>query len=323
MPELPEVETVRLSLLSCLPGKQIRKVELGSGHTVRYPRSAKFCAELAGQIFVGIDRRGKYLLSRLSGGLCLVIHLGMSGRLLLRNQETASLTHVRMSITFKDGSILCLQDPRRFSRVWLVNSKAAITTVVPALEKIGVEPLSENLTEPYLHQKLLTRTQAVKAVLLDQAVIAGLGNIYADETLFKAHIHPLASARTLTGAQRQCLIDAIKSVLTSAIKSGGTTLRNYSDSAGVNGRYQQQAWVYGRSGEPCRDCGCLIRKVVVTARSTHFCPRCQHSKKSQLYQARGRLFKKPLTATQKAAVTQATITKENRCKTLAKAKARS
>lgn len=309
MPELPEVEIVRRGLLLRLPGRKIEKIKLFPGHTVRHPPARKFCTQIIGCKFATIDRRGKYLLFRLSDEKNLVIHLGMSGRLLLRHRKDEPLTHVRMSIDLAgtyhgvaggrrgeaadgdagaEADTLLLQDPRRFSRVWLVEKPADIDTVVPSLKELGVEPLSSDLNEQYLHRQLVARKQNIKAVLLDQTVVAGIGNIYADESLFAARIHPLTSSKLLTKKQRLHLIDSIREVLTWAIESGGSTLRNYSDSAGVNGTYQNRTWVYARDGQPCRICGTLIRKTVVMARSTHFCPRCQHAKKSAIYKSHSR-----------------------------------
>jgi formamidopyrimidine-DNA glycosylase len=280
LPELPEVEIVKRGLQPCLPGKEIESVELFAGHTVRKPSAQKFCAGLSGCTFEKIERRGKYLLFQMLGGKILIVHLGMSGRLLLAKNKGAPSTHIRMKINLRNNGNLWLQDPRRFSRVWLVDNQAKSNTVVPSLLQLGVEPLSENLTEEYLHTHFLNRKQNIKAVLLDQTVIAGIGNIYADESLFVARVHPLTSAQQLTRAQRERLINAAREVLGAAIENGGSTLRNYTDTSGTNGNYQGQAWVYGRLKQPCRICGTPIRKTTVMARSTHFCPRCQRASTS-------------------------------------------
>jgi formamidopyrimidine-DNA glycosylase len=276
--------------LSYLPGRKIEQAQLYSGHTIKHPAAQKFCLGLAGCTFESIDRRGKYLLFQMVGGKSLIVHLGMSGRLLF-NESVSELSHVRMNIALTAeakgkrtaSNSLYLQDPRRFSRVWLADAPAKLFAAVPSLSRLGVEPLSKDLNQEYLLNQFSNRKQSIKAVLLDQTVIAGIGNIYADESLFVARIHPLTSAQRLTSVQVKCLIDAVRKVLSRAIERGGSSLRNYSDISGVNGNYQHRAWVYGRSGKPCRVCKTPIQRVVVMARSTHFCPHCQQASKSKLY----------------------------------------
>lgn len=289
MPELPEVEIVRRGLQSILPGQKIKKVQAFRDRTIRHPTKSKFCAQLVGHRFVDVERRGKYLIFRLDGKASLVVHLGMSGRLLIRSSEDPPLSHLRMKIDLPDRHALCFQDPRVFGRVWYIDAHTDVGAIIPSITSLGVEALSNELTKSYLQNAFQTRKQSIKGILLNQSIIAGLGNIYADEALFKARVHPLKSAALLRGSEIERLIQSIKAVLNRSIASGGSTLRNYTDSDGVNGNYQRQSWVYGRAGKPCRVCGSVIRKALVMARSTHFCLRCQRAKSSVLYQSRARL----------------------------------
>jgi formamidopyrimidine-DNA glycosylase len=179
---------------------------------------------------------------------------------------------------------LYFHDPRVFGRLWYIDPSTDINTIIPSIGKMGVEPLLD-LQEEYLEKIFSAHKRSIKASLLDQNLIAGIGNIYADEALYVAGIHPLKSTRLITSTERKRLIVGIENTLKQAIRRGGSTLRNYTDSKGVNGSYQDQAWVYGRAGKLCRTCDTKIERVRVMARSTHFCPKCQKAKKSEIYVA--------------------------------------
>lgn len=274
MPELPEVETVRLGLLSHLPGRRILKVEALRERTVGYPDLKTFCSKLTGHTFTQLERRGKYLLLGLDGQAVLCAHLGMSGRLLICPSKEKPGKHVRALIKLDNGRDLRFDDPRVFGHLWYIPKDKRPADVITGLAQMGVEPFAD-LTADYLLDAYKTRKQAIKGMLLNQQVVAGIGNIYADESLFHAGINPLRSVRELKLAELEILTEKIKAVLNQAIELGGSTLRNYTNSDGVNGNYQQEAWVYGRYGKPCHKCGRSIDRVVIAGRSSHFCPSCQ------------------------------------------------
>jgi len=274
VPELPEVETVCRGLSQTLPGDRIKAVAVLRKESIGYPSPEEFEASLPGHRFEKLARRGKYLLITLDKGAGLAVHLRMSGRLLLSDRARQAGSHLRVRISLDSGRELRFEDMRVFGRLWYVPPGSFFEEIVSGLADLGVEPL-ENLSGRHLHQSLGRRTQAIKSALLDQRVVAGLGNIYADESLFAARINPLRSAGDLTRRELDRLTRQIQAVLQRAIDLGGSTLRDYKDSRGVNGSYQEESFVYGRAGLPCLSCGGPIRKLRLAGRSTHFCPRCQ------------------------------------------------
>lgn len=274
MPELPEVETIRQGLLLTLLGETIRRVEVLRAESIGYPDAKLFSKSLPGHRFEDITRRGKYLLIKLSDGAGLAVHLRMSGRLLLTQQSKKNSKFLRVRIILTSGRELRFEDMRVFGRLWYVPPHSNFVTVVPALAKLGVEPLEE-LDGRFLLQAFKKKSQSIKTALLDQTLIAGIGNIYADESLFKAGVHPQTEAGRLTMAQAQRLADEIKAVLKQAIVLGGSSVRDYTDSRGVNGNYQHGAQVYGRYGQLCHVCGKTIERIKLAGRSSHFCPQCQ------------------------------------------------
>lgn len=278
MPELPEVETVRRGLEKRLPGLRITRAQVLKPMSIGYPKPRKFEGGLAGKQFAAIQRRGKYLICALDGGDRLCVHLGMSGRLTLMDKHPPVNSHVRVRIFLSDDRELRFEDMRIFGRMWYLPAKDTFEEIIPGLASLGREPL-ENLDVEYLKQSLAKRKQNIKAVLLDQTVIAGLGNIYADETLFLSGVHPERPAQSLKTDELARLIDNAREVLQNAIGLGGSTLRNYVDSDGVNGNYQHTAYVYARKGEPCRTCASKIEMVRLAGRSSHYCPQCQPFKK--------------------------------------------
>jgi formamidopyrimidine-DNA glycosylase len=293
MPELPEVETVRRGLEPILVGNEFARVEQRRPD-LRFPLPARFGERLEGRTVEALDRRAKYLLARLDDGEVLVMHLGMTGRFAIdrangtaakpgrfAHAQTAAPKHEHIVFHLGDGSAVRYSDARRFGIMDLV---PAATLDSHALFKgLGMEPLGDGLTPQWLATKLKGKATSIKAALLDQRLIAGLGNIYACEALFRARISPLKLAGTLatkTGKptkKTEALVEGIKAVLESAIKAGGSSLRDYRHTDGRLGRFQHRFKVYGREGKPCRRTGCggIVRRVVQSGRSTFFCPTCQ------------------------------------------------
>ncbi len=281
MPELPEVETVRKGLLSTIVGQEIAKVDVYRTQSVAYPDAKKFASLLPGYKFTDVSRRAKYLLLHLKKKnqppAFLVIHLRMSGRLLLvknkKGNKKAS-KFLRLHLEFTSGKQLLFEDMRVFGRFWFIADSKRLFNIVPTLAKLGPEPLS-GLTTNQLKKIFAGRRQPIKAALLNQNLLAGVGNIYADEILFQAGIHPLTPAGQLTLKQNGLLSKIIPAVLERAIAQGGSSIKDFKDSDGVNGNYQDNAFVYGRTRQPCRICGALIKKVKIIGRSAHYCPNCQ------------------------------------------------
>ena len=266
MPELPEVETVRRTLAPVVEGRTIATVTfIWSRTCAGDPRATE--AGLAGQRIERLERYGKYLLFHLrkgDRGSLLVIHLRMTGNLLV-NGTSGEHTRARMSLD--DGTAVAFQDVRKFGR-WEWSER------LPArLAALGPEPLEIGCDE--FATRLRSRRARLKALLLDQEFLRGLGNIYADEALFGARLHPLRSANTVGPRKARDLHGTIQAVLRDAIGAGGTSIRDYRDSRGEQGNFQRRIRIYGRAGEPCVNCGVRVRRVIVAQRSTHYCPRCQ------------------------------------------------
>ena len=274
MPELPEVETVRLGLEKFLVGDSFAGVRVLREDSVGYPAVKDFVKGLTGRTVVAAKRRGKYLLLELDSNAGLGVHLRMSGRLIVADEKHREAQFLRVLIKLKSGRELRFEDMRVFGRMWYVPPGEDFLKVIPALQELGPEPL-EGLTAEHLVSAFRGKKQAIKTALLDQTIIAGLGNIYADEVLFQTGIHPLSLAGSITERDAEKLVVAIAKTLKKAIKHGGTTLRDYANSEGVNGNYQHQSWVYGREDEPCRVCGTEIERIKLAGRSAHFCGNCQ------------------------------------------------
>ncbi|HEY9713723.1 MAG TPA: bifunctional DNA-formamidopyrimidine glycosylase/DNA-(apurinic or apyrimidinic site) lyase [Chroococcales cyanobacterium] len=278
MPELPEVETVCRGLQMQLPGEVIARVDVLRNDTIGYPQPDEFSGALAGHRFVAFKRRGKYILGDLDKGAGLVVHLRMSGKLLIKKAGARAGNFLRARFKLKSGRELHYEDMRVFGRLWYKPAGMTFEEVVPGLASLGVEPL-EGLEIDLLKDLLANKKQPIKSALLDQRLIAGIGNIYADESLFRSGIHPQRPAGSLRDDELKRLLLEIPLVLQKAIKHGGSTLSDYVDTNGVNGRYQNKALVYGREGEPCRVCKSLVERVKLAGRSSHFCPQCQPLKK--------------------------------------------
>jgi formamidopyrimidine-DNA glycosylase len=258
VPELPEVETVVRSLEPHLPGRRIVSARFTSRFVTPGDRK-KLAARLAGRTIQGVRRRGKFILIALDSGV-LSVHLGMTGKLLLDAKATPH-THGVFEL---DQGVLLYDDPRQFGRVEWDAKRAA---------GLGPEPLEISLEE--FRDRLRGRKIRIKSLLLNQRFLAGLGNIYVDESLFMAGIHPLAMASRLNAARKARLHAAIRHVLSQAIQRGGSSISDYVDAAGQRGWFQLEHRVYGREGEPCVNCGTPIKKTVVAQRGTHYCPTCQ------------------------------------------------
>jgi len=274
LPELPEVETIRRDLLSHVVGRTITgvRVAVGASRVVRDVPVTAFARRIAGRRIDDLARRGKYLLFRLDGKsapVYLAVHLRMTGSLLYRRSGDPPDAYVRAVITLDDGSELRYADLRKLGQMWVVDSPEE------AVGALGPEPLDAAFTAAKLRESLAHRRAPVKAVLLDQRAIAGLGNIYADEALFAARIHPRRLANTLTDAEVRRLHRAIRRVLNDAVGNRGSSFRNYVDAAGREGTHHLQVKVFRRTGQPCYVCRTEIARIKVGGRSTHFCPRCQ------------------------------------------------
>ena len=261
MPELPEVETVVRSLRPAIIGRRILNAEFGQLR-VLIGSPHKTAKALAGRRIQSIERHGKFIAIRLDRGY-LVVHLGMTGKLLV-NADTTKWTHAVFAL---DRGTMIYDDPRQFGRI---EYSLELPERVAAL---GPEPLEVALDE--FARRLRERRSPIKAVLLNQAVVRGVGNIYADEALFRAGIHPRRIAASLGPARIARLYDAMREVLAEAIESRGSSVSNYVDAEGRKGSFQQSHRVYQRGGEPCVACGAKIRRIVLAQRGTHYCPKCQ------------------------------------------------
>ena len=270
MPELPEVETVRRRLLTCLPGLILKTVVIGDA-SVSEQSAEELNALLAGRRVLGLRRRGKYLLVDVEDAVA-VIHLRMTGQLLFADESMpAAARPARFLWELEPRAQLRFQDVRRFGRLWAFapEDEAAF------FAQLGPEPFGPEFTVEYLRAALHRRTAPLKAFLLDQRRIAGVGNIYADEALFRARLHPLRQAGSIGPQEAQRLHAALLATLQAGIDHNGSSIESFMDPMGERGSFQEMLNVYQRAGQPCRVCGAPIRRVVVVGRGTHFCPRCQ------------------------------------------------
>ena len=271
MPELPEVETIRRDLEPRLRGRAITAVCITPDAVplVDGASPAAFARRLTGRRIERLSRRGKYLILHLSGGLYLVVHLRMTGAFLYRDAAAPADRYVRAVLALDDGAELRFADLRKLGRLRLAAHPDE------AVGKLGPEPLDAVFTAAALRQAIGRRRAPIKAVLLDQRALAGLGNIYADEALFAARIHPLRRAETLSEAENGRLHRSIRRVLRDALDNRGASFRDYVDGGGREGRHQFHGKVFRRTGQPCYVCGAEIERTKVGGRSTHFCPKCQ------------------------------------------------
>jgi len=304
VPELPEVETICRGLNQLTLDREILGGDVLLNSSIARSISATdFLTKLKGKSIASWYRRGKYLLAELSqfprkGGAPLPalansssplpsfsllpskagwlgVHLRMTGQLLWVNESETLPKHARVRLFFEGNRELRFVDQRTFGQMWYVPAETEVDSTVTGLKLLGPEPFSEEFTTEYLARKLHRRARPIKTALLDQALVAGLGNIYADETLFLSGVMPTTLCADLTTEQIERIHTAIIQVLQQAIASGGTTFSNFLNVQGVNGNYGGLAWVYNRAGQPCRICSTTIEKIKLAGRSTHFCPACQ------------------------------------------------
>jgi formamidopyrimidine-DNA glycosylase len=271
MPELPEVETTRRGLLPQVVGRTIQRVVVRDAR-LRWPVPPDLPARLEGRRLAGISRRGKYLLFDLGDGH-LLVHLGMSGSLRVLPRPEPPRHHDHVDVELDDRSLMRLTDPRRFGAVLWVGTRPEGHAL---LKDLGPEPLGEDFSGRHLFERSRGRSVAVKQFLMDAHTVTGIGNIYASEALFHAGIHPSRAAGRIALPRYERLAGAIRDTLERALAAGGSTLRDFVGSDGRPGYFQRESAVYGREGEACRACGTAIRASRQGARSTYYCPRCQH-----------------------------------------------
>lgn len=282
MPELPEVETVRRGLNQLTLNQEILGGDVLLHRTIAHPFSvSEFLTGLQNLTISNWQRRGKYLLAELSDGGSaptagyLGVHLRMTGQLLWVKRDQPLQKHTRVRLFFQNDRELRFVDTRTFGKMWFVPPNVAPESIVTGLSRLGPEPFSDDFSVEYLASSLKSRQRAIKTALLDQELVAGVGNIYADEALFLSGISPQRLCANLNILQIERLREAVIQVLQTSIESGGTSFSDFLSVLGVNGNYGGVAWVYGRKGEACRVCGTTISRVKLAGRSSHFCPNCQ------------------------------------------------
>ena len=269
MPELPEVETIVRGLRPTLPGKTIEHLQVLHADVLREP-PRDFSARLRGRTFESLHRRGKNIVAHLTEGVVLVVNLGMTGRLVLSRDETMT-THPAVRFALSAGPLLVYDDARRFGSVEAIDeAEWAIRD-----RRLGPEPLSSSFTARRLHADLSRSVSPIRSWLLDQRRVAGVGNIYANEALHLAGIHPQRSAKSVTGGEARRLHRAVRRTLRSAVENRGTTLRDYRDASGIPGDNASQLRVYGRAQKPCPRCSSRICRLVFGNRTAFYCPSCQ------------------------------------------------
>ncbi len=292
MPELPEVETVRRGLEQKLNNFIIKKIEILRDKTVAFPNNKKeFIKGLQNSLLYKWDRRGKYLIAELKNiqneniqlsikksstkNGFLVVHLRMTGYFKFINNSNQPCKHTRIRFFDKKNNELRYIDVRSFGQMWWIKEGLSPYKIIKGLGSLGPEPFSEDFNANYLKKVISKRTKSIKAILLDQTIVAGIGNIYADESLFSAGISPFRTARTIKKNELIKLKESIVNVLEKSIGSGGTTFSDFRDLEGEDGNFGLQTNVYRRTGKECRKCGNLIEKQKIAGRSTHWCPSCQ------------------------------------------------
>lgn len=277
MPELPEVETVSRTLQALITGKTIEYVDVRLARIIQRPADpALFSAMLEGHTFRHMTRRGKFLRLELDG-LVLISHLRMEGKYGVFRSDEPVERHTHVIFHFTDGMELRYKDVRQFGTMHLF--LPGEEWVNPPLNKLGLEPLEDSFTLQALRSALDRKGGKIKALLLNQEYVAGIGNIYADEALYAARIHPERSADSLSAQEWRRLHIAIIEILSQAVLMGGSSVKSYVNGQGEMGMFQQQLQAYGKQNEPCPNCGGVIHRIVVGGRGTHFCPHCQRMKK--------------------------------------------
>ncbi|MFI5027932.1 MAG: bifunctional DNA-formamidopyrimidine glycosylase/DNA-(apurinic or apyrimidinic site) lyase [Solirubrobacterales bacterium] len=288
MPELPEVETVRRQLEPELRGRRIERLEVRDARWCRPLAPAELEAEVSRRTIEGLGRRGKYLLLALDRAQTLVMHLRMTGNLVLveesgerldpsegmrlyEGERSVSVRHLRARFLLDDGRELWFTDPRRFGEAFLIDDPG----LPERFAKLGVEPLSDEFTPELLGELAAGRSAPLKSFLLNQSRLAGVGNIYADEALYRARLHPLSSAGSMRPEHHLALREGVVAALEAGLERGGASIEDYRDGRGEKGSMQDEFLVHTREGEPCPSCGGPISRIVVSGRSTYYCPTCQ------------------------------------------------
>ena len=281
MPELPEVDTVRRGLSPAMEGKIIERLDVNRPN-LRFPFPEGFKTRVEGASITRMGRRAKFLVTELSTGEALIMHLGMSGRYTVNNQSAAEFhhdpgtnpAHDHVVFHMQGGSTVTYNDPRRFGfmELWPTDDLANY----PRIKDLGPEPLSNRFNAAYLDEVLRGKAAPIKAALLDQAVSAGLGNIYVCEALFRSGISPRRKASTVAGKRNERLAPAINEVIAEAIAAGGSSISDFASASGELGYFQKQFYVYDRENEPCLTCGTPIMRIVQSGRSSFYCGKCQN-----------------------------------------------
>ncbi|KDN57227.1 DNA-formamidopyrimidine glycosylase [Exiguobacterium sp. AB2] len=273
MPELPEVETVCRRLRPFVSGKTIEAVDVFDAKIIRGHEPDQFVEHLLGETILDVERRGKFILFKLTNGY-LVSHLRMEGKFFPHDERVSPVKHSHVIFTFTDGTTLHYNDVRKFGTMELKTNEELFVT--PPLSLLALEPFDPEVTAEALHRRLSRmNVRAIKTALLDQSIFVGLGNIYVDETLFRAGVHPTRPAASLSYAEVETVRQEAIAVLTEAIERGGSTIRSYTNPDGATGTFQETLYVYGQTGNPCQKCGRSIEKMKLGGRGTHYCPHCQ------------------------------------------------
>lgn len=273
MPELPEVETVKRSLASKLIGLTIKKAIVRMPKLLKLNSLEEFTKNIQDKDILALERRGKYLLFELSSNFLLIIHLGMTGQLVYQKEKALAEKHTHVIFKLDNQGELHYTDIRRFGRIILTTMENK--NQISGLKDLGPEPLGSDFTKEYLKNALGKKKSCLKALLLNQSLVAGLGNIYVDEALHQANLHPQKLGNNLSPEEVNKLYCAIKKVLKQGIENKGTSIKDYVDGEGKAGSNQENLWVYGRKGNSCKKCGLPIEKIKVAGRSSFFCPKCQ------------------------------------------------
>ena len=273
MPELPEVETIRRIIGPQVSGRSITSLEIHNPQIIAFPDADTFSSSLVGCSFTGMSRRGKFLIFHLDNGSRLVLHLRMTGQMLVTPADYQEEKHTHLKAELSDGKQIRYIDIRRFGRFWLLGKDQADT--VTGMDKLGIEPDDKLLTGNFLIEKLNKRKKAIKEMLHDQTIIAGIGNIYSDEILHAARIYPEKSCNALTNAEWKRLAEQIPKVIAWAIEANEITPEDYLAGKGKEYRNTPFLKAYGHNGKPCEICGTLFEKLTVGGRSSCYCPKCQ------------------------------------------------
>ena len=272
MPELPEVETVKETLKPKLLNRTIKSVDIHYPGIIEYPSNEKFKTNIKNQKINNLSRKGKWIIIELDN-YYLLSHLRMEGKYFFKTSKDELLKYEHVVFKLNNNTELRYHDVRKFGKMWLIE-KSQINEIGP-LTELGLEPWDKNLTPSYLKEKFKNKKIPIKTTILDQSIITGIGNIYANEILFMSKINPLKKANSLTETELQKIIDNTKLELEAAIKKGGTTIRSYTSVDGVHGLFQQELFIHGKENEKCPTCGTKIIKEKVGGRGTYYCPNCQ------------------------------------------------